>query len=179
MHIEDFRLDELSEKESFHIDHRFVFCESADCEIMHENLFGIGDELIIKTYQVVSVLSDRLAHIDCSEKSVLKESVLPQTHCSERKTQEEKDDCENSRYDETDDEDFPPVLHLNYYIVLLRLTGNLKCANFELSCVFISDGGKRHRVLMQTGRRGLRSSAQGQNHKVRGNRGREDSEAGG
>lgn len=118
---------------------------------MHENLFGIGDELIIKTYQVVSVLSDSLALIDCIEKSVLKESVLPQAHCSERKTQEEKDDCEDSRYDETDDEDFPPVLHLNYYIVLLRLTGNLKCANFELSCVFISDGGKRHRVLMQTG----------------------------
>lgn len=86
VHIEYFRFDELPKEQSIHFDHRFIFSQSIDCKIMHENLFRIGDKDMIESYQIISVLSDCLILVDSPIKGILQKAVFSKSNFFERES---------------------------------------------------------------------------------------------
>lgn len=95
MHVDYFRFDEPEKEESVHRDHRFIFGERIDCKGVFEYAFGIGNERVIETYEVVSVFPDGLALVDCAEEEILEQAVLAEPHDSEGEAQEQEDDSED------------------------------------------------------------------------------------
>ena len=113
MHAEDLRFYQLAQQQTLHRYHRFVLRQSSNRKLVLEDALWVCDEGEVQPRQVVAARSDSLGSINRVVKSIFGYSELPEADLLEGGAQEEEEAGEHPQDDETGNQNFPPVLHLN------------------------------------------------------------------
>lgn len=103
----------MSNENTLHANHRLVLCESIYSKLMLQNAFRVAYESVINSHKVISVWSDCLSCIDRPEKSILEYPVLSELDSFEGEAEKEEKKSKYCCYDEANDQNFPPILHIS------------------------------------------------------------------